>query len=67
MAEYSLSGWTLGKYSVKGFPLSAHSDFPGLLAFVNGVGPRMVYCFTSNARKFSGTLIGLGVNAVPLE
>ncbi len=65
--EYSLSGWTLGKYSVRGYPLSAHSDFPGLASFVNSVKPRMVYCFTDNANTFSGYLMGNGINAVPLE
>jgi putative mRNA 3-end processing factor len=65
--EYSLSGWTLGRYSVRGYPLSAHSDFPGLASFVSAVNPRMVYCFTDNANTFSGYLMGIGVNAVPLE
>ncbi|MGY5854499.1 MAG: MBL fold metallo-hydrolase [Candidatus Thorarchaeota archaeon] len=64
---FSLTGWTLGKYGQKGFPLSAHSDFPGLLAFASAVNPRIAYCFTSNAGQFSGTLSGLGINAVPLE
>jgi len=41
LEEYSLSGWTLGKYSRRGHPLSAHSDFPGLASFVTGVNPKM--------------------------
>ena len=67
MEEYSLSGWTLGKYSERGYPLSAHSDFQGLASFVTGVNPKIVYCFTDNAIPFSGYLVGTGVNAVPLE
>ena len=67
MEEYSLSGWTLGKYSERGYPLSAHSDFQGLASFVTGVNPKIVYCFTDNAVTFSGYLVGTGINAVPLE
>jgi len=65
--SYSLSGWTLGRYSVKGFPLSAHTDFQGLLDFAKGVQPRLAYCFTSNASVLSRHLKEQGIQAVPLE
>jgi len=67
MRSYSLSGWTLGKFRQRGFPLSAHSDYRGLLEFAKGVDPKIVYCFTENAREFSGHLAEAGLNAVPLE
>ena len=67
MKPYSLSGWTLGKFRQRGFPLSAHSDYLGLLEFAKGVDPKVVYCFTENAREFSGHLATVGLNAVPLE
>jgi putative mRNA 3-end processing factor len=65
--EYNLSGWTLLEYKNRGFPLSAHSDFPHLLAFAKAVNPRVVYCFTGNARILSRHLDKGGINAVPLE
>ncbi|MFW9861341.1 MAG: MBL fold metallo-hydrolase [Candidatus Thorarchaeota archaeon] len=67
MDHYSLSGWTLGDSSKIGFPLSAHSDFNGLMRFAKKVNPRVVYCFTGNASHFSGHLVDDGLNAVPLE
>ena len=65
--EYNLSGWTLLEYKNRGFPLSAHSDFPHLLAFAEAANPRVVYCFTGNARILSRHLDKGGINAVPLE
>jgi putative mRNA 3-end processing factor len=65
--SYSLSGWTLGKYTMKGFPLSAHSDFKGLIDFAASVEPRVAYCFTDNAMILSDHLRERGVQAVPLE
>ena len=67
MEKYSLSGWTLGKYSERGFPLSAHSDFKGLIEFAKAVNPKVAYVFTGNASEFSGYLANEGINAVPLE
>jgi putative mRNA 3-end processing factor len=67
MEKYSLSGWTLGKYSERGFPLSAHSDFNGLIKFAKAVNPRVAYVFTGNASMFSDHLANEGINAVPLE
>ncbi|MFX1270822.1 MAG: MBL fold metallo-hydrolase [Promethearchaeota archaeon] len=67
MDHYSLSGWTLGDSSKTGFPLSAHSDFKGLMRFAKKVSPRVAYCFTGNASNFSGYLVDDGLNAVPLE
>ncbi len=64
---YALSGWTLGDSSKTGFPLSAHSDFQGLLDFARGVSPTLIYCFTGNATSFSDHLSNEGFNAVPLE
>jgi putative mRNA 3-end processing factor len=65
--SYNLSGWTLGKFAERGFPLSAHSDFEGLLNFAEAVNPRVAYVFTENAGVFSKTLSDVGINAVPLE
>ncbi|TFG11962.1 hypothetical protein EU537_10825 [Candidatus Thorarchaeota archaeon] len=67
MREYNLSGWTLLEYKNRGFPLSAHSDFPHLLRFAKAVNPRVVYCFTGNARILARHLDKGGINAVPLE
>ena len=67
MELYSLSGWTLGKFRERGFPLSAHADYNGLLSFAKEVNPRVAYVFTGNAKEFSTHLSEMGVNAVPLE
>jgi len=67
MERYSLSGWTLGKFRERGFPLSAHTDFNGLIAFTKAVNPRITYVFTGNASEFSDHLSKEGINAVPLE
>jgi putative mRNA 3-end processing factor len=67
MEKYSLSGWTLGKFRERGFPLSAHSDFNGLVEFTKAVNPRITYVFTGNASEFSECLAQEGINAVPLE
>ncbi|MFX1484527.1 MAG: MBL fold metallo-hydrolase [Promethearchaeota archaeon] len=64
---YDLSGWTIGKFRRQGFPLSAHSDFSGLLNFAKSVNPRIAYCFTENGRTLSKHLSDNGINAVPLE
>jgi putative mRNA 3-end processing factor len=65
--KYSLSGWTLGKFRERGFPLSAHSDFNGLVGFARAVDPRVAYCFTENGLTLSNHLSEMGMNAVPLE
>jgi len=67
MEHYNLSGWTIGKFRQRGFPLSAHSDFQGLLKFAQDVKPRMAYCFTENGRTLSKHLSENGIHAVPLE
>ncbi|OLS27137.1 MAG: hypothetical protein ThorAB25_20500 [Candidatus Thorarchaeota archaeon AB_25] len=64
---FNLSGWTIGKFRERGFPLSAHSDFKGLLNFAKGVNPRVAYCFTENGRTLSKHLSDNGIHAVPLE
>jgi putative mRNA 3-end processing factor len=65
--QFWLSGWTLGRFAPKGFPLSAHSDFKGLLEFTKSVNPRIAYCFTDNARAFSSHLSEHDINAISLE
>ncbi|MFX1368773.1 MAG: MBL fold metallo-hydrolase [Promethearchaeota archaeon] len=67
LEHFSLSGWTLGETGKRGFPLSAHSDFPGLIDFAKKVNPRMAYAFTKNAMVFSTHLTEEGLNSVPLE
>ncbi len=67
MEKYSLSGWTLGKFRERGFPLSAHTDFKGLIEFAKAVNPRVAYVFTGSASEFSEHLSAEGINAVPLE
>jgi len=67
MEMYSLSGWTLGKFRERGFPLSAHTDFNGLIEFAKAVNPRVAYVFTESASEFSQHLSAEGINAVPLE
>lgn len=66
MAVLSLSGWTLGKYREEGFPLSAHTDFPGLIRFAEEVNPRLAYCFTENGNTLAMHLSNNGIQAVPL-
>jgi putative mRNA 3-end processing factor len=65
--NFNLSGWTLGEVSRHGFPLSAHTDFPGLIEFAKQVEPRMTYCFTGNGPVLSSHLIRAGVQAAPIE
>ena len=67
LEHFNLSGWTVGKFRQRGFPLSAHSDFQGLLKFAQEVKPRMAYCFTENGRILSKHLSENGIHAVPLE
>jgi putative mRNA 3-end processing factor len=64
---FNLSGWTVGKFRERGFPLSAHSDFNGLVEFAKAVKPRVAYCFTENGRTLSKHLSESGIHAVPLE
>ena len=64
---YDLSGWAIGKFRRRGFPLSAHSDFNGLLSFAESVKPRVAYCFTENGRTLSKHLSERGIHSVPLE
>jgi putative mRNA 3-end processing factor len=64
---YDLSGWAIGKFRRRGFPLSAHSDFKGLLDFAKSVKPRIAYCFTENGRTLSKHLSEDGIHSVPLE
>ncbi len=64
---FNLSGWTIGKYRRQGFPLSAHSDFKGLLSFAESVKPRVAYCFTENGRILSKHLSDQGIHSVPIE
>lgn len=64
---FNLSGWTIGKFRERGFPLSAHSDFHGLVDFAKEVKPRVAYCFTENGRTLSKHLSDNGIHAVPLE
>ena len=64
---FNLSGWTIGKFRERGFPLSAHTDFEGLINFAKDVNPRVAYCFTENGRILSKHLSDNGINAVPLE
>lgn len=67
LEHFNLSGWTMAKYRERGFPLSAHSDFNGLLNFAREVKPRVAYCFTENGRTLSKHLSDNGIHAVPLE
>lgn len=64
-----VTGWALDaatRYragSDAAFPLSDHADFPGLLAFVERVQPRLVYTVHGFAREFAQTLRARGVEA----
>ncbi len=67
--EISLTGWALhGLWGrgQKGIPLSAHSDFPGLVSFVTSVRPRIVYTFTDNGQCFAAYMAERGINTVPI-
>jgi len=66
-STFALSGWALRELNNSGFPLSAHAGFPGLMTFTDAVKPRIVYCFTGNARRFCSELAKVGMSAVPLE
>ncbi len=65
--RFDLSGWSLPHYGHGGFPLSAHTDFPGLLDFAKSVDPVIAYCFTENGRTLAASLSDTGIPAVPLE
>ena len=67
LERYSLSGWTIGRFREPGFPLSAHSDFNGLVRFAQEVNPRIAHCFTENGLTLSNHLSEVGIDAVPLE
>jgi len=65
----AVTGWALDpgavyRYQVDAaFPLSDHADFNDLLAFVERVGPRVVYTVHGFAQAFAATLRGRGVEA----
>ncbi len=66
MRDYHLSGWALTELSWSGIPLSAHTDFNGLIDFAEKVGPRIVYTFTGFSAAFASHLSKHGLNAVPI-
>jgi Cft2 family RNA processing exonuclease len=65
----AVTGWALDaatKYrygSDAAVPLSDHSDYNDLLAFVDLVQPRVVYTLHGFAREFAGTLRARGIEA----
>jgi Cft2 family RNA processing exonuclease len=65
----AVTGWALDpatryRYGCDAmFPLSDHSDFNELLAFVERVQPRLVYTTHGFAREFAATLRARGVEA----
>lgn len=67
MVDYNLSGWTLSDYGNGALPLSAHTDYPGLIEFAKQVNPVITYCFTDNARILAEGLSQEGITAIPLE
>ncbi len=64
-----VSGWVLDPGAIyryqcdAAFPLSDHADFPGLLALVERVQPRVVYTLHGFAREFAQTLRARGCEA----
>lgn len=66
MKDYHLSGWALTELSWSGIPLSAHTDFNGLIDFAEKVGPRIVYTFTGFSAEFASHLSRHGISAVPI-
>ncbi len=64
-----LTGWSLlnSQYGTQGFPLSAHTDFPGLIEFTREVSPEIVYPFTENAYIFAKILQHRGIKNKPLH
>ncbi|MCF2137023.1 MAG: MBL fold metallo-hydrolase [Candidatus Thorarchaeota archaeon] len=65
--DFNLSGWTLSQYGKGGLPLSAHTDYPGLIKFAKAVSPVITYCFTENGRVMADGLSKEGLAAIPLE
>lgn len=67
-----VTGWALdsGAAARSGcdaaFPLSDHSDFPELLAFVDRVQPKIVYTVHGFTREFAATLRARGMEAYSL-
>ncbi|MDD2764228.1 MAG: MBL fold metallo-hydrolase [Opitutaceae bacterium] len=65
----AVTGWALDAGAVYRyqcdvvFPLSDHADFPGLLAFVDRVRPRLVYTLHGFAQEFARTLRARGFEA----
>ncbi len=68
LSEIVLTGWALHRLNRghRGIPLSAHSDFPGLIRFAESVQPRIVYTFTDNASRFANHLADRGIQAIPI-
>ena len=61
------SGWALySRSQFKGFCLSDHADFNGLLSFVERVSPKKVHCVHGFAHEFAATLRSKGFDAADL-
>jgi putative mRNA 3-end processing factor len=64
------TGWSLNYYNSNGltyFPLSSHSDFKGLLKYVEEANPRMVYTVYGFASEFASYIERkLNIKAKPL-
>jgi putative mRNA 3-end processing factor len=62
------NGWRSNRsISQNGFPLSDHSDFDGLIEFVEKVSPQVVYTTHGFASEFSGHLRERGFYSEPLS
>jgi Cft2 family RNA processing exonuclease len=63
------TGWAMDRGAIyrngcdAAFPLSDHADFPGLLAFVDKVKPKLVYTLHGFAKEFAATLRARGIEA----
>ncbi len=63
-----VTGWALTKkFNGKGFVISDHLDFYGLLKFVENVNPKIIYTFHGFSEKFAEELRKRGYNAISIE
>lgn len=64
------TGWTLHHGTLSydaAFPLSSHSDFPGLLDYIKGSEAKIVYVVHGFSKEFTRYLRNLGINATSLD
>ena len=64
-----LTGWAcFRKLNVLGFPISDHSDFYGLIKFIEEVNPKKVFVVHGYTKEFASEIKKrLKIEAVPID